>query len=104
MCKRTPYHAPLKHTHTSEHPRTSEGTSTSEHALIPKKNFLARSYYDLAQQLLLDGAVPLGLLRSGGPLGYATVVGPGNEALLLQPGDAVYVLAPREWAEHHLGR
>ena len=63
---------------------------------------LVRSYMDVAQQLLLDGAVPLGLLRAGGPLGYAAVALPNDESIQLTAGDAVYVLAPHDWAQHHL--
>jgi hypothetical protein len=61
-----------------------------------------RSYYDAAQQLLVDGAIPMGVLRASGPLGYSCVMSPSNEAMTLQEGDAIYVLAPKDWAEDHL--
>jgi len=62
----------------------------------------SRSYYDAAQQLLVDGAVPLGVLRASGPLGYSCAMAPNNEAMTLQAGDAIYVLAPNDWAEDNI--
>jgi hypothetical protein len=63
-----------------------------------EEQFYGKPYSELALHMLESGAVPLGLLRTGGPLPFVLSL-TTKDSLVLAEGDACYVLASMDWAE-----
>jgi hypothetical protein len=79
-------------------PRKYDQTSMPWLFRVPSQ-FAGCAYRNLAADLMASGALPLGLLRSGGGGGWPYVVTCGPRAVYtLRADDAVYVVAHVAWA------